>query len=345
MVGTCEACKEHISVTVKRIKCNLCSCMYHSDCVGFTGDSTQARTQWKCPNCVAAARKGGDNSNTPVRVDKLNKIQRSVCDDSDDALSKRDVTKELTDNSKLLCRFENILDSKLKTIKFEIVEELKTTIFAEIKSEIASLSSEFSQLQASYSQLQIENDHLKNDLRVLQERIDASDDQVSDLRAQFGRQQQQARINNLEIVGLPQTSSESPVDLVLKIARHAGVELKQGDIEFAHRVQPQKTITGRPKPIVVKMKNRLCKDNLLSGLKRKKGVCTKDIGIEGTEKKIFVNEHLTPENKQLLKATKTLAQQKAYKYVWVRNCNIFLRKNEESPALNIRLEKDLSKIK
>nr|XP_034832174.1 uncharacterized protein LOC117988984 [Maniola hyperantus] len=281
-----------------------------------------------------------------VRVEKTSQTARTEAADSDNSMSECDVPAALTynDPNLIISRLENILDAKLQSIKYEIVEELKTTIFAELKNEIASLSSQLSQLQTSYSKLQDENDHLKSDVSTLRERISVSEDQILELRSQFGRQQQQARMNNLEIVGLPQTSSESPVDLVVKIAEYAGVELNRGDIDFAHRVQPQKPIAGRPKAIVVKLVDRLCKDKILSGLKRKKGICTRDIGIGGTEKKFFVNEHLTPENKQLLKSTKNLAKEKAYKFVWVRNCNIFLRKNEEAPALHVRLEKDLAKI-
>ncbi|VVC96801.1 unnamed protein product [Leptidea sinapis] len=77
--------------------------------------------------------------------------------------------------------------------------------------------------------------------------------------------------NNLEIVGLPQTSSESPVDLVLKIAEYAGVVLNRGGIDFAHRVQPQKAIAGRPKPIVAKLADQavsvqsqvVCKETII----------------------------------------------------------------------------------
>ncbi|VVC96094.1 unnamed protein product, partial [Leptidea sinapis] len=164
----------------------------------------------------------------------------------------------------------NLKNAKLQSVKYEIVEELKATIFTELKNEIASLSSQMSQLQTSYSQLQDENDHLKSDVRTLQERISVSVDQLLELRSQFCRQQQQARMNNLEIVGLPQTSSKSPVDLVLKIAEYAGV--------------PQKALAGRPKPIVAKLADRLYKDKILSGLKNKKGICTRDISIAETLK-------------------------------------------------------------
>lgn len=260
MVGTCEACQAHISVTMKRIKCSQCGRIYHSECVRFSGDSVSARIQWKCPKCVATVRKGGANSNTPVRIEKSSKPQRSVDTDSIAIAPEHDVHAVLPDHVNLINRFEGVLDAKLKTIKHEIVEELRDTIITELKNEIISLSSEFSQLQASYCQLQTENDSLKNEVSVLQNQISLCEDQLSELRSQFGKQQQQARINNLEIVGLPQMNNENTIDLIRNIAKYAGVELNHDDIEFAHRIQPQKTIAGRPKSIVVKLKDRLCKD-------------------------------------------------------------------------------------
>ncbi|VVD03238.1 unnamed protein product [Leptidea sinapis] len=58
-------------------------------------------------------------------------------------------------------------------------------------------------------------------------------------------------------------------------------------------VQPRQHISGRPKPIVVKLSNRDLKDHILSGLRRKRGIQTADIGISGSSQKFFVNEHLT----------------------------------------------------
>ncbi|CAK1589741.1 unnamed protein product [Parnassius mnemosyne] len=69
MGGRCEACRANISVTQKRIKCTQCSHNYHSECINFNND-TASRSEWKCPACIASCRRGGDNSNTPIRSNK-----------------------------------------------------------------------------------------------------------------------------------------------------------------------------------------------------------------------------------------------------------------------------------
>ncbi|KAL4711717.1 hypothetical protein ACJJTC_003484 [Scirpophaga incertulas] len=121
-------------------------------------------------------------------------------------------------------------------------------------------------------------------------------------------------MSNIEIVGLPETPNESPVNLAIKIASHAGVQLQPTQVESAYRVQPMKRVAGRPKPIIVRLQSRILKDQIIS------------VG------------------RRLLNATKANAKAMSYKFVWVRNCNIFLRKNEEAPVITVNSEKDLQKI-
>ncbi|KAL4721721.1 hypothetical protein ACJJTC_001702, partial [Scirpophaga incertulas] len=65
--------------------------------------------------------------------------------------------------------------------------------------------------------------------------------------------------------------------------------------------------------------------------------------IPGDPKPIYINEHLTPYNKQLLKKCKEIAMKKEYKYVWTKNGRIYIRKNDTSPAIQIHEEEDLRK--
>lgn len=344
---TCEACKENINVTQKRIKCTSCFSTYHSECVNY-GENSVIRASWKCPNCIVSQRKS-NNTNTPLPPEKKQHIKNQRVNDTHTIASQSQNTQDITSSNTVNCSnlirsLEEMLDNKLKIVKEELIEQLKATIFLELKNEILSLSSYTSQLQESYNNIQLENDTIKKDLELLQNRVSTAESEVLELRSQIGKQQQIARLNNLEVLGLPQISNECPTDLIIKIAKHAGVNLQEKDIEFAHRVQPFTKVQGRPKPIVTKLKDRKHKDAILSGLRRQRAVNTSDIGLGGKDKRIFVNEHLTPENKLLLKRAKVIAKQNAFKFVWVKNCNIFLRKNEDSPVIYINCDKDLSKV-
>lgn len=354
MVGQCECCNQSIGVTQKRIKCVKCQLLYHSHCIKFSNEAAN-RSQWQCPKCVALRRReGGDNSNTPLREPIKPALPASATEGGSrpntptatgaqtalGAETDAILGSGFGDHQVLLDHINSMLDSKLQMMKTDIVRQLKASFADEIKK----IASDLNQLEESHNNLLKEHQNLRNNHDDLCKKNQLHENHIGELRRQLGKQQQWARINNLEIVGLPETSGESPVELVIMIAKHAGVKLSAEEVESAHRVQPMQKVEGRPKPIVVKLRDRLMKDKIISGLRKTRGVRSGDIGLRGPSKSIFVNEHLTPDNKQLLKVTKIRAQEKSYKFVWVRNCNIFLRKNEESPVIAINTERDLQKI-
>lgn len=365
MAGTCEACKTTITVTQKRIKCAHCTRLYHSDCVGFSSDLS--RSQWRCPLCVVSSRKVGDNSNTPVRAaskiaNNKDGVTATRFDSPPPAPASSAQTRvasptpkaalapalepaaQAIDDTDLISRLSSMMDSKLNLLKSEIINDLKNTLVTEFRKEIAAVTAKYDLLEESHSKLLNEHESLMKDFGTLQNKMLQTEDKLSELQGQFSKQQQKARLFNIEIVGLPETTNESPVELVMKIANHAGVQLQPDQIQSAHRVQPMRKIEGRPKPIVATLQSRMLKDKIIAGLRRARGISTKNLNLGGPDRKFFVNEHLTPENKQLFNAVKILANQRSYKFTWIRNCNIFLRKNEESPVINITTEKDLQKI-
>ncbi|CAG4968234.1 unnamed protein product [Parnassius apollo] len=114
------------------------------------------------------------------------------------------------------------------------------------------------------------------------------------------RQEQWARQLNVEVVGVPEIKNENLTNIVLSIAEKAGVVLSAGDIESCTRVQSKDPVKGRPRNIIIKMSSRIHKDNLIAGVKKHRGITTGDLGHGGELKEIFVNEHLTLDNKRFV---------------------------------------------
>lgn len=131
---------------------------------------------------------------------------------------------------------------------------------------------------------------------------------------------------------------------VLAIANKVNVAMTAADIEHVTRVQPFKKIPGRPKTIIAKLKTRLLRDFILSGVRKNKGMTTADIGLLGDSKDIYINEHLTAANKLIYKNARDKAKACKYQYVWVRDGKIFLRKDENSGSLVIKDLADLDEI-
>lgn len=68
----CSACRSNIDGSEEYICCSLIKCRkrYHSTCIGATGLSSEGRNNWICLECCCIAKKGGDNSSTPVGISK-----------------------------------------------------------------------------------------------------------------------------------------------------------------------------------------------------------------------------------------------------------------------------------
>ncbi|KAH7965260.1 hypothetical protein HPB49_005460 [Dermacentor silvarum] len=144
---------------------------------------------------------------------------------------------------------------------------------------------------------------------------------------------------NLKIQGLPQVQNEDLKKTIENIVDCLGIEVNARDIDVAHRV-PSK---DKKKPnIVVKFLTRNARDKLLAAAKKTK-LSTNQLGFREDEP-VYVNEHLCLENKVLLSKARLARREKNWKFVWVTQGKILMRKTEKSPVLHITCAADLEKV-
>lgn len=67
------------------------------------------------------------------------------------------------------------------------------------------------------------------------------------------------------------------------------------------------------------------------------------LGLSGNQK-VFINDHLTAKNKNLLSKAKKTAAEMNFQYVWVKHAKIHVRKSDTTPVILVKSEKDLTKI-
>lgn len=251
---------------------------------------------------------------------------------------------EIIDKDSLSTLRNTILDiirSELPSIIGDIIsKKLQPLIedITEVKKALEATRQECSNFHKRLDGLQtLATEHSK--------KITQLETRINDLERAQQQQQQWARLQNLEIVGVPESSEESLVEIVGTLAKYSGLILKSEDIDFVHRVQPQRPSSGRPRSIVVRLRTRLLKDKFLSSARKLRGASSKEIGLSNNSgNRIYVNEHLTQLNKRLLKSVKVKAKETNFSYVWTRNCRIYMRKNDKSQPLLISTEADLKKI-
>ncbi|KAL4719615.1 hypothetical protein ACJJTC_012988 [Scirpophaga incertulas] len=116
------------------------------------------------------------------------------------------------------------------------------------------------------------------------------------------------------------------------------------------RVRKLDAASKRPRSIVVKLTNTRTRDSVLAAVYKFNRANPNEklnahlLGYGGDKSAVYISEHLCPYYKRLHAETRKLAREKGLKYVWIRNGRIFIRRNEESQAKQIKSLEDLRKL-
>lgn len=149
--------------------------------------------------------------------------------------------------------------------------------------------------------------------------------------------EQYTRLNNLEIKGIK--SDEDPADIVKKIGDVLKEPVASHDIDTCHRIPTRKP--GETN-ILVRFVRRDKRHAFLAKARKQK-LTNDQLGLSGTDS-VYVNEHLTQTNKQLLGAAIARKKEVAWKFVWTSGGKVFARKDERMDAVRIQDLADLTKM-
>ncbi|KAJ2944736.1 hypothetical protein O0L34_g1624 [Tuta absoluta] len=149
--------------------------------------------------------------------------------------------------------------------------------------------------------------------------------------------------DEMEIHNVPEQNSENLNHLVLLIAKKYGVDLNDQDLNGMWRVglaQPKdptsrRSISWRPRPIVVKFVRRAKRDEMIKAAKARRNTTTENL-VPGPPQTMAIYERLTKKNRLLFRATTSRIKQYNYTYRWIHNGCLYVRKADRSPAILIR---------
>ncbi|CAK1600735.1 unnamed protein product [Parnassius mnemosyne] len=319
---TCHRCKIEAR---DGVQCSLCLKQYDFPCAGITeigfrklGDR---KATWKCNACKnASSGSPAPGRSTSCAPSDLDGIRGEL----------RGLSEQMSSMPKLLDSVKNIQAdlADLKTIKCElsVVKDSLDYVHASVDKLIARIAEVDREIQTLQK--------TKEDVFRLEQRLQK-------LEAVFNDGEQRSRLNNIEIKGVPITNTENLFTIISKIATKIDINISDNNINYIARVPSRNNKNN--KNIIVSMHNRYLRDNFVAAARKCKSLTPLDIGLNGSNR-IFINDHLTLENKMLLNKTKSLAKERDFSYVWVKNCKILVRKSTTSPVLIIKTESDLRKI-
>ncbi|CAG5015882.1 unnamed protein product [Parnassius apollo] len=149
-------------------------------------------------------------------------------------------------------------------------------------------------------------------LQKTKEDVTRLEQRLQKLEAVFNDGEQRSRLNNIEIKGVPITNTENLFTIVSKIATKIDFNISDNNINYIARIHSRNDKNN--KSIIVSLHNRYLRDNFVAAVRKCKSLTPLDIGLNGTNR-IFINDHLTLENKLLLNKTKALAKERDFSYV------------------------------
>ena len=346
-------CKSMAGSAADGLSCSKCGLKFHYSCLnpgGAKRTTIQDRINWICPDCKLTLPRQINNDNTPIR----GHTSKSSC--SENITLRRGGSTCDMDTS---CQSEDT--SFLDQVRFIIASEI-SILRTEIKSSIAPLLNDLKCLREEVSSIKDSLDFVNNKFEDLNKRVDNCEIEIKHMSVQCSdlnsfkykmdaveiennKREQWSRRSNVEIYGIPEKKSENLNTIIQSLADKADFNLNVNtDIDFVTRVAAKDKSVKKNKPIIVKFLCRWKKDEFLSRIRKLKLKCH-DIGfMSNNNTSIYFNDHLTSSNKLLLQLVKKAAKEKFYKYVWVKNCSIMVRRNDTSPVLHIINSNDLKKI-
>lgn len=365
----CAACNNLIQ-NREFLSCGSCKLKYDIHCIGITlqrfqsfyGPNQDRRRNWKCPECLNRLPKT-DNTNTPA---KSTARSDALCEDSLDNVTVRKrittCTGE-TDNISQSVRSPPFLEACQEAGKYhgiskeEWIDLLKTTIEQTISAQLKDITDQVSDIRESMSFFNKQYEDMKcaleentTNIKELRRDNEMLKITVNDLSSRLNLMEQGLRESNIEINGIPEHRNENLNTTLIQLVKVIGEPVPTSDIIHATRVAKISKDSDRPRTVVVKLSSPKCRDAILAAVANfnkknsKQKLSSQHLGLGGSVTPVFVSEHLSPTNKALHAITRKKAKEICYKFVWVRNGRIFVRKDEYSPAIMIRNKEVLNAL-
>jgi ribosomal protein L37AE/L43A len=365
---SCSGCLLNLALGEEVIKCTSKGCKqtFHSACTNSSRLTQDEVNIWICPDCSAKARKGGDNSGTPVRNCTENVTMRkkvihlqqkpgshksnaATAAAASNAATAAAASKAATTAAAASNAATTAAASKAATAA---AASNTAAAAAGIDGGLQSLSSEMNLLRKSATDVW---DSFRTRLDELCEKISSLDGRikslekiedenimlkakVAELQGQLDNHTQASLRNELEILGLEELTNENPYHLVLTTAVKLGVDLADTDLVHVSRVGPKRRGASDgveapprhlPRPLAVAFVRRTKLDEFVKHAKARRNIKSKDIvESSGHDSAIYVNERLTNTNRRLFRNSRVFAREHGYRHCWVRNGTIFVRKQD-----------------
>lgn len=323
MPTTC-ICNNEVKRTDSNVQCVGCKGFFHIRCANILKSDLHYmkvnKVPYRCTGCNSIRR--NSIHRTPPPPPSRSVIASNVC------VSNTDVTEEDNRNSGL----DNGKEITLQVLYQEIINLRKFN-----ENAIALISS------------------LQEDKNILQQ-------QIFDLQRKLKLIQNKRREKSIQIVGVPNVNDGNALESALKVFSDGlNLNIKAEQIDDCFLYKPKKKLDipsdGISSNMVVNVNNSssyiICLKFLSLRIKKlvmkSKFDCLRKLNSKlfvnsNDEKKIYINACYSDDTRKLLVEARKIKHKKKYKYLWVENDNIYMRKKDNDLVMKISSVEDLNNL-
>lgn len=321
----CKFCLEDLPKDGDFATCSVCMEGMHFKCSPISGPSWRSlsnhrKDTWRCVDCrTKSTQEMANDPSTPEASSEL----------------------------------EKLLDKKFKDFKMEIKLEIQER-FKEVRKSMEDKLREMERglefVGEKMEELTKANKEMQRKLVVVEQNQGKLEDQTKELRTRVHgleltvhQMEQEKHANKLEISGVPENiDCQLYVGKVLEKCRVNPMPRLDQYVVVKHN---HVNTTNTTKSLTVIFESEKLRDTVWTTIKREKPkIKTGDISAQGPSTEIYINEYLSPYYKRVFYEAKKIKKDKQYKFLWVQNGRILLKKTQESKIMRIASLNDLGKM-
>jgi len=234
------------------------------------------------------------------------------------SLCQKDTTKTKLSDTITSNMFDHKLEDIIKSINFMGAQ------FDDFNKKIDSVLDEIKNLKSENKKIIIENKRLGDEIDILKTKIDDLE------QLNLG--------HSVEIKGITKTKNENCLDIVQLIATKANSDVI---VNSAYRINTPGDGAGI---LIADLKTSVMKKDFIRKVKNINFTANMIAKGWSSEQKIYVNERLTKTRRLLFFKTRNICKEKQYKYVWINNADILVKKDDGSKTTRIKSEADFNNL-
>ncbi|XP_036322113.1 uncharacterized protein LOC118736121 [Rhagoletis pomonella] len=242
---------------------------------------------------------------------------------------------------------ENATNANLTLIIDNLNEQFKlqSKAMRKIKESQQHISDTFDDLRKEIDRLVEENKTIKKELKELKTSGENVKTKMRKLERDLLTVKQKQNTNNIIITNMPKIPNTDLKEAVIKIAAQVKANITKDNIIDVYQNENKKFKTY---PIIVKMNNQELITKCIDFRKRNEIIdfnkIAPNLNINMRGKNINVYQLMEKEFSSVFKKVKQEAKAKGYKYVWIKDAKVLVRKDDNSATILVEEMEDLKKL-